>query len=106
MDQFHSTAPISAVGPNRKGILQATYDLCGVPQAGPRPGLPQRSHAHMDQLDYLGTIYYYRGDVCGALWPGSYYQFGPGSALLNLNLNLNLYLYDFGTSTRECVSYG
>lgn len=56
-------------------------------------------HIHLaDVCDYLGVRYACNGAVSGAWWGGSYHEFAPGYALVDL--------YDDGSSEIEFVTYG
>lgn len=56
-------------------------------------------HIHLaDVCDYLGVRYACNGAVSGAWWGGSYHEFAPGYALVDL--------YDDGSSDVLFVNYG
>ena len=56
------------------------------------------SHIHLqDELEYLGIKYYCNGAVCGNWWKGSFQEFAPGYAIIEL--------FDDGTSARNMVTY-
>jgi len=56
-------------------------------------------HIHLqDELDYLGVKYYCNGAVSGNWWKGSFQEFAPGYAVIELNSD--------GTSSRKMVEYG
>lgn len=62
----------------------------------PQVRLAISGHMHLvDRVDYLGVTYLCNGAVSGAWWKGSYQEFGPGYALIDL--------YDDGTFDREFV---
>ena len=55
-------------------------------------------HVHLqDELTYLGIKYYCNGAVCGNWWNGSFQEFAPAYAVMEL--------YDDGTSTRSFYNY-
>jgi Icc protein len=55
-------------------------------------------HIHLqDELDYLGIKYYCNGAVCGNWWKGSFQEFAPAYAVIEL--------YNDGTSSRKMVEY-
>jgi 3',5'-cyclic AMP phosphodiesterase CpdA len=56
-------------------------------------------HIHLaDIAEYLGVKYACNGAVSGAWWGGSYHEFAPGYALVDL--------YDDGSSEVQFVNYG
>jgi 3',5'-cyclic-AMP phosphodiesterase len=55
-------------------------------------------HIHLqDELDYLGIKYYCNGAVSGNWWKGSFQEFAPAYAIIEL--------YDDGKSTRTMTKY-
>lgn len=55
-------------------------------------------HIHLqDELDYLGVKYYCNGAVSGNWWKGSFQEFAPAYAVVEL--------YHDGTSSRRMVNY-
>ncbi len=55
-------------------------------------------HIHLqDELNYLGVKYYCNGAVSGNWWKGSFQEFAPAYAVIEL--------FDDGTSTRNMVAY-
>ncbi|MBL7741899.1 MAG: metallophosphoesterase [Chitinophagaceae bacterium] len=55
-------------------------------------------HIHLqDELDYLGIKYYCNGAVSGNWWKGSFQEFAPAYAVIEL--------YQDGTSSRKMVNY-
>lgn len=55
-------------------------------------------HIHLqDELDYLGIRYYCNGAVCGNWWSGSFQEFAPAYAVMEL--------YDDGTTKRTFMKY-
>ncbi|MGB8191197.1 MAG: metallophosphoesterase, partial [Chitinophagaceae bacterium] len=55
-------------------------------------------HIHLqDELDYLGVKYYCNGAVCGNWWKGSFQEFAPAYAVMELG--------DDGSSRRTMVAY-
>jgi 3',5'-cyclic AMP phosphodiesterase CpdA len=55
-------------------------------------------HVHLvDDVNYLGVRYLCNGAVCGGWWKGSYQEFGPAYALVDL--------YDDGTVDNRVVAY-
>ena len=55
-------------------------------------------HIHLqDELEYLGVKYYCNGAVSGNWWKGSFQEFAPAYAVIEL--------FDDGTSTRNIVKY-
>ena len=56
-------------------------------------------HIHLqDELDYLGIKYYCNGAISGAWWKGSFQEFAPAYAIVEL--------FDDGSSKRTMVEYG
>lgn len=56
-------------------------------------------HMHLaDELTYLGVKYACNGAVCGNWWDGSYHEFAPAYALVDL--------YEDGASKVSLVNYG
>ncbi len=56
-------------------------------------------HIHLqDEVNYLGIKYYCNGAVSGNWWKGSFQEFAPAYAVMEL--------YDDGTSKRTMVKYG
>lgn len=56
-------------------------------------------HIHLqDELDYLGVKYYCNGAISGNWWNGSFQEFAPAYAIIEL--------FDDGTSKRTMVQYG
>lgn len=55
-------------------------------------------HIHLqDEIDYLGVKYYCNGAVSGNWWKGSFQEFAPAYAIIDL--------YNDGTSKRRMVNY-
>ena len=55
-------------------------------------------HIHLqDELEYLGVKYYCNGAVSGNWWKGSFQEFAPAYAVIEL--------FDDGTSARNMVTY-
>ena len=55
-------------------------------------------HIHLqDELDYLGVKYYCNGAVSGNWWKGSFQEFAPAYAVIEL--------YNDGTSSRRMIKY-
>jgi hypothetical protein len=55
-------------------------------------------HVHLqDELTYLGIKYYCNGAVCGNWWNGSFQEFAPAYAVMEL--------FDDGSSTRTFYNY-
>jgi 3',5'-cyclic AMP phosphodiesterase CpdA len=55
-------------------------------------------HIHLqDELDYLGIKYYCNGAVSGNWWKGSFQEFAPAYAVIDL--------YNDGTSLRKMIEY-
>jgi 3',5'-cyclic-AMP phosphodiesterase len=55
-------------------------------------------HIHLqDELDYLGVKYYCNGAISGAWWKGSFQEFPPAYAMMEL--------YEDGSSRRVMVNY-
>lgn len=55
-------------------------------------------HIHLqDEIDYLGIKYYCNGAVSGNWWKGSFQEFAPAYAIIDL--------YNDGTSKRRMVNY-
>lgn len=55
-------------------------------------------HIHLqDELDYLGVKYYCNGAVSGNWWKGSFQEFAPAYAVIEL--------FDDGSSVRNMVAY-
>jgi 3',5'-cyclic-AMP phosphodiesterase len=55
-------------------------------------------HIHLqDEVDYLGISYYCNGAVSGNWWKGSFQEFPPAYAMMEL--------YDDGTVTRTMINY-
>jgi 3',5'-cyclic-AMP phosphodiesterase len=55
-------------------------------------------HIHLqDELEYLGIKYYCNGAVCGNWWKGSFQEFAPAYAVIEL--------FDDGNSERKMVVY-
>ena len=55
-------------------------------------------HIHLqDEIDYLGIKYYCNGAVSGNWWNGSFQEFAPAYAVMELN--------DDGTSQRTMINY-
>jgi 3',5'-cyclic-AMP phosphodiesterase len=55
-------------------------------------------HIHLqDELDYLGIKYYCNGAVSGNWWKGSFQEFAPAYAVIDL--------YNDGTSARRMIEY-
>lgn len=56
-------------------------------------------HIHLqDEVDYLGIKYYCNGAVSGNWWKGSFQEFAPAYAIMEL--------YPDGSSARRIVTYG
>ncbi len=56
-------------------------------------------HMHLaDEITYLGVKYACNGAVCGNWWDGSYHEFGPAYALVDL--------YDDGSTNVSLTGYG
>ena len=56
-------------------------------------------HMHLvDHVEYLGVKYYCNGAACGAWWLGSWHEFPPGYAIVDL--------FDDGTIENRFVAYG
>jgi len=56
-------------------------------------------HVHLqDEVRYLGTRYFCNGAVSGGWWKGSYQQFAPGYALVDL--------YADGSASNDFVNFG
>lgn len=55
-------------------------------------------HIHLqDELDYLGVKYYCNGAISGAWWKGSFQEFAPAYAVIEL--------FDDGSSSRKMIQY-
>ncbi|HLG40721.1 MAG TPA: hypothetical protein VI461_13675, partial [Chitinophagaceae bacterium] len=55
-------------------------------------------HIHLqDELDYLGIKYYCNGAVSGNWWNGSFQEFAPAYAVIELNND--------GSSSRKMIEY-
>lgn len=55
-------------------------------------------HIHLqDEVDYLGIKYYCNGAICGNWWKGSFQDFAPAYAIIEL--------FDDGSSKRTMVKY-
>ena len=74
------------------------FSLKNIFTAHPNIKVCLSGHIHLqDELEYLGIKYYCNGAVSGNWWKGSFQEFAPAYAVVEL--------FDDGTSARNMVSY-
>ena len=75
------------------------FSLKNIFNAYPNIKVCLSGHIHLqDELEYLGIKYYCNGAVSGNWWKGSFQEFAPAYAVVEL--------FDDGTSARNMVTYG
>ena len=74
------------------------FSLKKIFAAYPNIKLCLSGHIHLqDELDYLGVKYYCNGAVSGNWWKGSFQEFAPAYAVIEV--------FDDGSSVRKMMGY-